>query len=124
MSGIDGGALETGQPRRPSAGPGSVCWKTPPRWPGRDPACWYLLPRQRSTLHSLHWVRDVTFGEDLSQVRTGTLPRILATLRNLAIGIIRHATYRSVNIAAATRQLARMPDLTLDLLGIPSVLCK
>ena len=91
MSGIDGGALETGQPRRPSAGPGSVCWKTPPRWPGRDPACWYLLPRQRSTLHSLHWVRDVTFGEDLSQVRTGTLPRILATLRNLAIGIIRHA---------------------------------
>ena len=74
--------------------------------------------------NSLHWVRDVTFGEDLSQVRTGTLPRILATLRNLAIGIIRHATYRSVNIAAATRQLARMPDLTLDLLGIPSVLCK
>ncbi len=69
--------------------------------------------------NSLHWVRDVTFGEDLSQVRTGTLPRILATLRNLAIGIIRHATYRSVNIAAATRQLARQPDLTLDLLGIP-----
>ena len=74
--------------------------------------------------NSLHWVRDVTFGEDLSQVRTGTLPRILATLRNLAIGIIRHATYRSVNIAAATRQLARQPDLTLDLLGIPRGLCK
>ena len=49
--------------------------------------------------NSLPWVRDVSFGEDLSQVRTGTLPRILATLRNLAIGIIRHATYRSVNIA-------------------------
>jgi len=74
--------------------------------------------------NSLHWVRDVTFGEDLSQVRTGTLPRILATLRNLAIGIIRHATYRTVNIAAATRQLARQPDLTLDLLGIPRGLCK
>jgi hypothetical protein len=42
----------------------------------------------------------------------------MATLRNLAIGIIRHATNRSVNIAAATRQLARHPDLTLDLLGI------
>jgi predicted transposase YbfD/YdcC len=74
--------------------------------------------------NGLHWVRDVTFGEDLSQVRTGTLPRILATLRNLAIGIIRHATYRSVNIAAATRQLARQPGLALDLLGIPRGLCK
>ena len=72
----------------------------------------------------LHWVRDVTFGEDLSQVRTGTLPRILATLHNLAIGIIRHTTCRSVNIAAATRQLARQPDITLDLLGIPRGLCK
>lgn len=74
--------------------------------------------------NGLHWVRDVTFGEDLSQVRTGTLPRILATLRNLAIGIIRHTTYRSVNIAAATRRLARDPGLTLDLLGIPPLLCK
>ena len=66
----------------------------------------------------------MTFGEDLSQVRTGTLPRILATLRNLAIGIIRHTTCRSVNIAAAARQLARQPDITLDLLGIPRGLCK
>ncbi|MDA8147169.1 MAG: hypothetical protein M0Z93_00130 [Actinomycetota bacterium] len=49
---------------------------------------------------------------------------MLATLRNLAIGIIRHATYRSVNIAAATRRLARQPDLALDLLGIPPLLCK
>ena len=60
--------------------------------------------------NSLHWVRDVTFGEDLSQVRTGTLPRLLTTLRNFAIGIVRHTTYRSVNIAAATRQLARQPS--------------
>jgi hypothetical protein len=50
------------------------------------------------------------------------------TLRNLAIGIIRHASDRTVNIAAATRQLARQlarqPDITLDLLGIPPLLCK
>lgn len=70
--------------------------------------------------NGLHWVRDVTFGEDLSQARTGTLPRVLATLRNLAIGIIRHTTSRSVNIAAATRQLAREPHRALDLLGIPA----
>ncbi|EQD40768.1 transposase IS4 family protein, partial [mine drainage metagenome] len=56
------------------------------------------LTRGHWSVESLHWVRDVTFDEDRSQVRTGTLPRILATLRNLAIGIIRHATHRSVNI--------------------------
>jgi predicted transposase YbfD/YdcC len=81
------------------------------------------LTRGHWSIESLHWVRDVTFDEDRSQVRTGTLPRILATLRNLAIGIIRYATYRTVNIAAATRELARRPDLTLDLLGIPPLLC-
>jgi predicted transposase YbfD/YdcC len=35
----------------------------------------------------LHYVRDVTFGEDLSTVRTGHSPRNLATLRNLVIGL-------------------------------------
>ena len=75
-------------------------------------------------IESLRWVRDNTFDEDRSQVRTGTLPRVLATLRNLAIGIIRHTTYRSVNIAAATRQLARQPDIALDLLGIQPLLCQ
>jgi hypothetical protein len=49
---------------------------------------------------------------------------VLATLRNLAIGIIRHASDRTVKIAAATRQLARQPDITLDLLGIPPLICK
>jgi hypothetical protein len=82
------------------------------------------LVRGHWSIESLHWVRDNTFDEDRSQVRTGTIPRVLATLRNLAIGIIRHTTYRTVNIAAATRQLARQPDVTLDLLGIPPLLCK
>ena len=78
--------------------------------------------RQYLPLEGYYAVRDN--DEDRSQVRTGTIPRVLATLRNLAIGIIRHTTYRSVNIAAATRQLARQPDITLDLLGIPPLLCK
>jgi predicted transposase YbfD/YdcC len=82
------------------------------------------LTKGHWSIESLHWVRDVTYDEDRSQVRTGTLPRILVTLRNLAIGIIRHTAYRSVNIAAATRQLARQPDVTLDILGIPPLLCK
>ncbi|MDO0925028.1 ISAs1 family transposase [Streptomyces sp. TG1A-8] len=33
----------------------------------------------------LHWVRDVTFDEDRSQVRTGNAPRVMAGLRNTAI---------------------------------------
>ncbi len=36
-----------------------------------------------------HWVRDVTYDEDRSQIRTQSGPRMMAILRNLAIGIIR-----------------------------------
>jgi predicted transposase YbfD/YdcC len=39
----------------------------------------------------LHWVRDTDFGEDSSQVRTASGPRIMASLRNLAITIVRLA---------------------------------
>ncbi len=35
----------------------------------------------------LHYVRDVTFGEDRSTARTGHTPENLATLRNLVIGL-------------------------------------
>lgn len=35
----------------------------------------------------LHYVRDVTFGEDASTVRTLHAPQNLATLRNLVIGL-------------------------------------
>jgi hypothetical protein len=38
--------------------------------------------------NGLHWVRDVTFAEDGSQVRTGTGPNVMASLRNLAIGVL------------------------------------
>ena len=38
---------------------------------------------------SLHWVRDVTLGEDSSQIRTRNGPRVMASLRNLAITILR-----------------------------------
>ena len=38
-------------------------------------------------IESVHYVRDVTFGEDQSTVRTGHAPQNLATLRNLVIGL-------------------------------------
>ena len=50
---------------------------------------------------SLHYVRDETFGEDRSRIRKGNGPQIMATLRNVSIGIIRCAG--GENIAEAIR---------------------
>jgi predicted transposase YbfD/YdcC len=62
----------------------------------------------------LHWIRDVVFAEDLSQIRTGHGPAVMATLRNLAISI--HRRRGATNIAAATRHTSRHPGRTLPLL--------
>jgi predicted transposase YbfD/YdcC len=67
--------------------------------------------------NELHWVRDVTFAEDASQVRSGNAPRAMASLRNLAVGALRLAG--SANIAAALRHNSRDPTRPLTILGIP-----
>lgn len=64
----------------------------------------------------LHWVRDVTFDEDRSQVRRGCGPHIMASLRNLTISLLRMAG--ATNIASATRHLGRRTDKALRLLGL------
>jgi predicted transposase YbfD/YdcC len=69
-------------------------------------------------IEALHHIRDTTFAEDASQVRTGNAPRAMASLRNLAIGILRLHGYR--NIAGALRRNARDPTRPLVLLGITS----
>lgn len=66
--------------------------------------------------NSLHWVRDVTFDEDRSQVRTGSGPRIMASLRNLAISLFRRCG--SSNIAESLRYCSWNPARPLELLGI------
>ena len=38
---------------------------------------------------AVHHIRDVTFAEDGSQVRTGAGPHVMACLRNLVIGLTR-----------------------------------
>jgi predicted transposase YbfD/YdcC len=63
-----------------------------------------------------HWVRDVTFDEDRSQVRCGNIPHVMAALRNTAIGLLRWAGH--TNIAAACRRLAAQPAQALALIGI------
>ena len=64
--------------------------------------------------NKLHWVRDVTYQEDKSLVRTGNAPRVMASLRSLAISILRLDDH--TNIAAANRHHARDPQRTLKLL--------
>jgi predicted transposase YbfD/YdcC len=68
--------------------------------------------------NGLHWVRDVTFAEDHSQLRTGSGPQVMACLRNLAVGALSRAG--PVNLAAALRQHARDPRRPLRTLGITS----
>jgi predicted transposase YbfD/YdcC len=63
-----------------------------------------------------HWVRDVTFDEDRSQVRRGSIPQLMAALRNVAIGLMRLSG--QTNIAAATRRFAAQPWAAVALLGI------
>jgi predicted transposase YbfD/YdcC len=63
-----------------------------------------------------HWVRDVTFDEDRSQVRCGNIPHMMAALRNTAIGLLRWAGH--TNMAAACRRLAAQPVQALALIGI------
>lgn len=66
----------------------------------------------------LHWVRDVTFGEDGSQIRTGSGPEVMATLRNLVISLLRLRYKAAGWIAKALRSLAPRPHLALALIGL------
>jgi predicted transposase YbfD/YdcC len=66
--------------------------------------------------NGLHYVRDVTFAEDASQVRSGTGPQVMACLRNLVIGTLSRAG--PVNLAAALGYHARDPARPLATLGI------
>ncbi|HKG15080.1 MAG TPA: ISAs1 family transposase [Pyrinomonadaceae bacterium] len=64
----------------------------------------------------LHWVRDVTFDEDRSQVRAGHAPQVMAALRNVAISVLRPCG--ADNIAAACRRYAAQPALALAAVGL------
>lgn len=63
----------------------------------------------------LHWVRDVVYDEDRSQVRTGQGPQVMASLRNLAISLLRLA--RASSIAKALRWCGRHLEATMRLIG-------
>jgi hypothetical protein len=87
-----------------------------PHPPQVSPARLADLIRGHWAIEALHHVRDTTFAEDGSRVRTGATPNVMATLRNLAIGVLSRAG--PVNIAAALRRHARNPRRPLATLGI------
>jgi hypothetical protein len=68
---------------------------------------WGIEPR-------LHDVRDMTYDEDRSQVRTANGPRVMATLRNTAISLLRRLGLP--NIQRAVDHLGRRPDQVARLL--------
>lgn len=88
-----------------------------------------LTPQQASPDRLLHlsrghwsienrlpWVRDVTFDEDRCRVRTGAGAQVMASLRNLAISLLRMAGARY--IAPALRRCARLGPQVLRLIGL------
>jgi len=75
------------------------------------------LSRNHWTIENrLHWVRDVTFDEDRSRVRKGAGAQVMASLRNLAISLLRIAG--ASYIAPALRRGARSDSLALRLIGL------
>ena len=74
--------------------------------------------RQQWSIESLHWIRDTLYQEDKSQVRTRNGPRIMAALRNLAIGALRLAG--RPDITEATRWAGRSMDRPFTILGLTS----
>jgi hypothetical protein len=63
----------------------------------------------------LHYVRDVTFDEDRSPVRTDAAPQVCAACRNLVIALLRRAG--AINIAAACRTFAGRPLTAITLIA-------
>lgn len=64
----------------------------------------------------LHWVRDVTFGEDTCRMRTGDGPQNLAALRNAGLTVMRLAGHNA--IASALRDFATRPYDLIKMLRI------
>jgi predicted transposase YbfD/YdcC len=66
--------------------------------------------------NGLHYVRDVTLGEDACQVRKDRAPANLAACRNAALNLLRQ--HGVTNVAAALRRHAMYPRRALALMGI------
>ena len=72
-----------------------------------------LVQGHWSIENSVHWVRDVTYGEDASRTRTGNAPAVLAAIRNIVTTALRLAG--ALSIAVARRTAALDPRTVIEL---------
>ena len=103
-----------GTPKSAVAALGLTCLSAAQAGPGRLAT----LVRGHWGIEALHWVRDVTFDEDGSQLRKGSAPQVLAGQRNLAVGAL-HTAGRT-KIASSIRWVSRDPIRALDILARPA----
>lgn len=66
----------------------------------------------------VHYVRDVTLGEDAHQMHAAHAPQVLAALRNAVLNQLRAAGW--TNMAAALRHYSYAPSAALQFLGVPA----
>jgi predicted transposase YbfD/YdcC len=66
--------------------------------------------------NELHYVRDVTLGEDACRVRSGNAPQVLAGLRNAVIHLLAQVEAKSCPEAIEILQVH--PEEALKLIGI------
>jgi predicted transposase YbfD/YdcC len=69
--------------------------------------------------NKMHYVRDVTLGEDGCRVRKGSAPQVLAAVRNAVIHLL--AGVEASSRAAAIRRLNNHPEEALALLDLPQL---
>ncbi len=69
--------------------------------------------------NGLHYVKDVTLGEDRSTIHKGNGPSIMAILRDTVVSVLHRAGWRT--IAARLRYYSGHPKEVLAFLGIPMV---
>ena len=81
-----------------------------------NPAMIARLLRGHWNIEALHCIRDTTYAEDASQVRTGSTPRAMATFRNMAISLLKLTGWN--NIAQATRHMTAYPHDAATLIGL------
>ena len=66
--------------------------------------------------NGLHYVKDVTMGEDKSMAHCDNGPKIMAALRNTAVSLLRHAGFST--IAARMRYNSTHPQAALEVLSL------
>ncbi len=66
--------------------------------------------------NQVHYVRDVTMGEDAHQMHAGTAPQALAAFRNALLNTLRAAGW--TNIAAALRHYSYSVSAALHFIGV------